>query len=916
MARVLACVLLLTAAACGRPHASDEGPERGPQDTEPGTTVVKTVSAAAGGEVKSTDGDFWLVIPPGSFDQDIEVTLKKLTTSPAGNSDVSDFYRASHSPDEAQLVPFAVMSAVFKLDDTEVSDVGDENLAVGFRAGTSGDFDEIIFGLWDDMAETYTATTGAMGDFQVVDVEAYESCSCDTTSACNAGCASCDPDCDGGTSNCTASQWECDSGQCIPDDYYCDGVAGDCSDGSDEDNCGGGGGDCGYYDWQCDDGGCIDYYSLCDGNDDCDDGSDESVAQCGAMPEADSYESDNSFATAKAITAGVSQTHSLHSESDVDYVRFVTETWATIAITNNASADIYLYDEDHTEIDYGYYGSLSTSALPPGTYYAAVSYYYTVASYTLSLTVTQTAPVVAAPSYLYASVSGNVITVTFDPVVGATGYKLYYDTDSGYAPFTPQVAATEGASPIASSDTSVTVSGLPAGRTYYFAATATVSGTESGYSSYTYATLPPAADGYESDNTSGTARVIEPGEAQVHSLHLASDVDYVSFTIGTTTDLALETDGPSGDTELYLYNSALTQLQYDDEGGNGSFSRIFRAAVPPGTYYAKVEPYSGTVGQYTLRLTLGSVAGPPTGLTAVAGDGSVTVSWGAVQNAAFYKIYFDDYSTPWTYTGTPSAEGASPLTVEGTSKTLTGLTPGTTYYFAVTAHAANTSTYSSVVSAAPNVGADGFEADNTFGTAKALGATSQSRTIHTGGDVDYVSFTLGTTSNVTLETSGTAGDTVLTLYSGAQAQLATDDNGNGTFSRLVQTGLAAGTYYAKVEAKSASAVIASYSLSLTTTPVPAAPTGVSASGGTGSITISWSAVSGATGYKVYYDDDDTNPPYSTAIIATQGASPVASGTTSLTLTGLPAGTTMHLAVTALNGAVEGAYSSDVTATPQ
>ena len=39
------------------------------------------------------------------------------------------------------------------------------------------------------------------------------------------------------TAYCYSDQWECDSGQCINEDYRCDGDD-DCYDGSDEDGCG------------------------------------------------------------------------------------------------------------------------------------------------------------------------------------------------------------------------------------------------------------------------------------------------------------------------------------------------------------------------------------------------------------------------------------------------------------------------------------------------------------------------------------------------------------------------------------------------------------------------------------------------------------------------------------------------------
>jgi chitodextrinase len=81
--------------------------------------------------------------------------------------------------------------------------------------------------------------------------------------------------------------------------------------------------------------------------------------------------------------------------------------------------------------------------------------------------------------------------------------------------------------------------------------------------------------------------------------------------------------------------------------------------------------------------------------------------------------------------------------------------------------------------------------------------------------------------------------------------------------------------------------------------VPGAPTGLTVTGTTASsVSLSWTASSGATGYNVY-----------------QGTSQVASVTgTTATVNGLSAGTAYTFSVTATNSAGESAHSSAVTAT--
>ncbi|OIJ65181.1 chitinase [Streptomyces mangrovisoli] len=85
----------------------------------------------------------------------------------------------------------------------------------------------------------------------------------------------------------------------------------------------------------------------------------------------------------------------------------------------------------------------------------------------------------------------------------------------------------------------------------------------------------------------------------------------------------------------------------------------------------------------------------------------------------------------------------------------------------------------------------------------------------------------------------------------------------------------------------------------TTPTVPAAPTGLAvASTTSSSVSLSWSAVSGATGYNVYRDG--------TKVTAVTG--------TSATVTGLSASTSYSFQVTATNSAGESAKSSAVTGT--
>ena len=94
-----------------------------------------------------------------------------------------------------------------------------------------------------------------------------------------------------------------------------------------------------------------------------------------------------------------------------------------------------------------------------------------------------------------------------------------------------------------------------------------------------------------------------------------------------------------------------------------------------------------------------------------------------------------------------------------------------------------------------------------------------------------------------------------------------------------------------------------------TTPAPPAkPTNVTATAGDTQASISWSAVSGATSYNIYYG--------TTAGVTTATGTKVANVTSPQVVSPLLDGTTYFFVVTAVNAAGESALSSEVTATPE
>ncbi len=117
-------------------------------------------------------------------------------------------------------------------------------------------------------------------------------------------------------------------------------------------------------------------------------------------------------------------------------------------------------------------------------------------------------------------------------------------------------------------------------------------------------------DAYEPDDSSGAASPISSGSPQTHTIYPVGDEDWVTFTLASESQIELETSGSTGDTRMWLYDAALTELEFNDDGGAGLFSFIDRVcgvdALPAGTYYVKVDEYGDNhaIPPYEISYTL------------------------------------------------------------------------------------------------------------------------------------------------------------------------------------------------------------------------------------------------------------------------------------------------------------------------
>jgi hypothetical protein len=269
------------------------------------------------------------------------------------------------------------------------------------------------------------------------------------------------------------------------------------------------------------------------------------------------------------------------------------------------------------------------TGLSAGTYYVKVDEFDNndeIPSYTLSATITQlTRPdlVVQSPGVdITTPLPGQTITVS--ATVGnvgtgtspATTLRYYLSADSIITVSDTELA-TDPVASLASGATSLASAPVtaPANDGTYWAGACVdmvidelnVFNNCSIAIEITVSSL-PVADAFEPDDTSAEASTITSGSPQEHSIVPATDTDWVTFTLASQSRVTVETSGMTGDTRMWLYDSNLTELVFNDNQDSSLFAAITMDQLSPGTYFVRVDENGNNneVGSYTLSLTIDS----------------------------------------------------------------------------------------------------------------------------------------------------------------------------------------------------------------------------------------------------------------------------------------------------------------------
>lgn len=520
----------------------------------------------------------------------------------------------------------------------------------------------------------------------------------------------------------------------------------------------------------------------------------------------------------------------------------------------------------------------NAAGLSSGTSYAVAVLVRDEAGNKALYTPQTTVTVPGAPSGLAATPGTGQVTLSWDLTPGALSYTLYWSSSAGVS---------TGSSSVSDVSSPFVHGGLASGQTYFYRLSATGASGASSLSAevatWTVDETPPSPGSPISAASVSTTSLTVSWGAGSDNLSAPGSLSYrlVKASSSAAVDSVSEVEAVSGGDLIKDWTAA--SLSHNVTGLASGTTYWFAVAVrDEGGLSALYAPIS---------VTTAPVA--PTGVGAVAGSDTITISWSPVAGATSYNIY----------RSATGGEGAGGTLISGATSPYadSGLGGGVTRFYVVTAlNAGAESAPSAEVSAStPDVTPPTPGAGIAFSS-----VTSTSVDVSWGEATDAVS--AQSALNYKLVRAGSSFS--INSISEVEAVTGADLLLNWTpATTAVSVGsLSPGTTYAFAVLVRDTAGNRSLYGPVTMTTAPASPTGLAAVSKDSQVNLTWAPAASAVSYNVYWS--------TTSGLGT-GGNKVSTSATTWSHTGLTNGVTYHYVVSASSSNAEGPVSSQVSSSP-
>lgn len=356
--------------------------------------------------------------------------------------------------------------------------------------------------------------------------------------------------------------------------------------------------------------------------------------------EEDEYEPDNSSSIANQIVVdGEVQVHSIHAVTDEDWVYFNATSGAIYEIGCDGPNDILIfsvYDEIDLEnpIDYGFIEFPAYVMCESDTtyYIQVVSYFGGIGQYSVYVKEREFDTDIYEPDNDITTTNSMNIddeqdhTFHFpgdvDYIILDASKDITYRIETSFNSMDIDTELTlfdSDENDIAYNDDSGSLFSKiiwicnESGR--YYIMVNEFNDNPSDYTINITESEPLVGDKYEPDNDFTTDNFMDIGDSQNHTFHYQGDVDYIKLNAVVGTTYTIETHELTSDTDtiLTLFDSSNDEIDFDDDGGNGLYSKIIWECNITGEYYIMVEEFSWYIGDYTITINEGSFGYEPFG---------------------------------------------------------------------------------------------------------------------------------------------------------------------------------------------------------------------------------------------------------------------------------------------------------------